>query len=200
MLCHADCDEDRNWRLRPGGICEDCCGSIRLLNVMGECRTFDEPDTKDPALRSGTRQLIDSRVSHVLKPGFQKVRYDGFTSASRRDRFEHVRSPATLAKSKVYELASLPAQPEPAAPPSCPKCGTAMTLVAILQRSVVLTALVPQPAIIDTSQDVRNGDDVTLTFEKLLLRRAAQAMSLSVRTDYAESRQNTNKTSQNRSP
>ena len=98
------------------------------------------------------------------------------------------------------QLTGLPAQPDPAAPPSCPKYGTAMTLVAILQPSVVLTALVPQIAIIDTSQDVRNGDDVTLTFEKLLLRRAAQAMSLSVRTDYAESRQNTNKTSQNRSP
>jgi hypothetical protein len=90
-------------------------------------------------------------LQHVLPPGFQKVRYYGFLSARRRDQIEHVRWLATLAQGKVYELTSLPAQPEPAAPPNCPKCGTVMTLVAILQRSIVQTALVPRPVIIDTS-------------------------------------------------
>ena len=90
-------------------------------------------------------------LQHVLPPGFQKVRYYGFLSARRRDQFEHVRWLATLAQGEVYELTSLPSPPAKVPSATCPNCGNVLTLIAILPRSVLLTALAPPPAIIDTS-------------------------------------------------
>ena len=89
-------------------------------------------------------------LQHVLPAGFQKIRYYGFLSARRRKHLEHVRWLVTLAQGEVYELTSLPRQSVVSRLPTCPTCGSVLTLIGFLKPSCLPVPAAP-PAVIDTS-------------------------------------------------
>ena len=110
--------------------------------------------------KSGSNRVRRMRVSgfeflrrflqHVLPAGFQKIRYYGFLSARRRKHLEHVRWLVTLDQGEVYELTSLPRQSVVSRLPTCPTCGSVLTLIGFLKPSCLPVPAAP-PAVIDTS-------------------------------------------------
>jgi hypothetical protein len=76
---------------------------------------------------------------HVLPSGFQKVRHYGFAAAPRRKTYDAVRWLVTLAAGLLFQLVAVsPQEDTPPPEPSCPECGGAMNIIAVLHRPPVL--------------------------------------------------------------